>query len=654
MQKQKVENKKGDSITYLIQKIKTTQLSTSEKSTLLHKAFEYRQKSPKQVVSSRKLNDIAYESHKNGDSILFIKSANSAMKHAVQMKDTNNIADMHWIYGAFHLKNLSYDSSYYHYQKARKLFNNKGNTYLAARMQYNMAFILCRLRDYTGAEVYLFQAIEIFTALNKNKQLYQCYNLLGIVYEELEEFQKSISYHNKALKHLEKLKDKSFFLQDSYNNIGLIYQKQGDYNQSISYFEKALKTQGLRARDPILYARLTDNKAYSKYKINDNHMLPKAFYEALHIRDSMQDILGVIMSRFHLAEYYAKQKDTSMALNQARKAHFLSKKIKNNRDILESLELLALLDSKNKGTFLKQYISLNKTFQTQERHTRNKFMRIQYETDQYIARNKELSARVAWVFLTGTILIMCIILVFFILRQRSKTKLLVLESNQQNANEQIYRLTLQKQEKLQLGRNQERIRIAEDLHDSILSDLFALRMAWSYLNVEDKNKGAQKHQTYLNELQDIERKIRELSHELKHNLIEHPIDFIALVENLMVKRSHLGKFKYAFYHDDEIPWEQVDNFIKVNLYQIIEECLQNCLKHAEASLFSLAFTQRKSRLILKVSDDGKGQTKIKKSGIGLKNIASRTKKMNGTYQLKSIPKKGTHITISIPLKPRNL
>ncbi|WP_162495560.1 tetratricopeptide repeat-containing sensor histidine kinase [Confluentibacter flavum] len=641
---------RGDSISVLLQKVKTDHLTNAQKGILLQKAFRLSETTVDSVALEH-LNTIAYQAYKSHDSALFFASGHKAYTFAVQLQDTAKIADMHWNYGAYYLRQLSYDSSYYHYQKARKLFHETENTFYAARMLYNMAFILSRLRDYTGAEVYLFQAIEIFKPLNKHKQLYLCYNLLGVIYEELEDYDKSLSYHQMALDYLDKLEDKSLFLQDSYNNMGLIYQKQGNQNQAIAYFEKALKITDLRAIDPFLYARLIDNKAFSRFLNNDTSDLPKAFFEALHIRDSMHNISGVIMSRAHLAVYYAKQKDTAMALDHAKKAYKLSQHIKNNRDILRSLELLSRLDTKGKDKYLEQYIIINKLVQAQERNTRNKFTRIQYETDQYIARNKQLSSRVTWTFIGGLVSFLLIFLAYLIYRQKSQNKLLQFETNQQRANEQIYRLTLQQQDKLQQGRNQERIRISEDLHDSILSDLFALRMGWNYLELKGEDTAIKKHQFYLEELQGIEKKIRELSHELKNNMMEYPIDFIFIVESLVSKRSKIGKFEYQLRHDGNIPWEQIDNLIKVNLYHIIEEALQNCIKHAQASSFILQFLWYGNNLTLEMTDNGIGTRGKRGSGIGLKNIHSRTKKMNGTYALKSTQGKGTKITINIPIIP---
>ena len=112
----------------------------------------------------------------------------------------------------------------------------------------------------------------------------------------------------------------------------------------------------------------------------------------------------------------------------------------------------------------------------------------------------------------------------------------------------------------------------------------------------------------------------------------------------------MGKFDYLLNNDEQIPWEHIDNFIKINLYRIVEEGLLNCIKHAQASMFKIEFSWNNNRLILFMEDNGVGFKKRKnKKGIGFKNMASRVKKMNGIFDLYSDPTKGTIIQISIPI-----
>ncbi|UNY98343.1 tetratricopeptide repeat protein [Zhouia spongiae] len=641
---------KGDEISMLLDKAKTNTLSKTQRNYYLQKVYDSSLFLQDESLKLKYLNEVAYQAQSINDSLLFRASNQKAFVIAEKLKDTFKLGEIHWNYGAFFLQKSIYDSAYYHYRRAKKHFIAMDHAYFTAKMRYNMALIQSRLNDYTGAEVLLFKAIYTYKNQKKYKQLFYSYNLLGVIYEELEEYDKAIGYYQKALENLEHIPDQSYFNQDIQNNIGVVYQQQGDHQSALNYFNSALATPKLRSESPFLYARLMDNRAYSKFKSNDTIGLPNDFYKALHIRDSMNNIPGIIMSRVHLSKYYASKKDTAIALQHLQKAYILSQEINNNSNLLETLELLSRMDPENALNYLHQYIGLNKKIQNQERQTRNKFTRIQYETDQYIAKNEQLSSKIKWVIIGSILIILLIIMTYWLYRQKAENKLLQLETNQQKANEQIYLLTLRQHEKLKQGRNQERIRISEDLHDGILSYLFALRIGWGNLDLRGSSKVIKKHHFNLQELQRIETEIRTLSHDLRNNLIEYNNDFILMVTKLIQNRSYLGKLDYNFNHNDDIKWEHINDFIKVNLYHIIEEGLHNCIKHSKATLIKITLEyDLKNNLMLEITDNGVGIASNHHKGLGLRNIKSRVQKMQGTLAITSNHNHGTTILITVPI-----
>jgi signal transduction histidine kinase len=101
----------------------------------------------------------------------------------------------------------------------------------------------------------------------------------------------------------------------------------------------------------------------------------------------------------------------------------------------------------------------------------------------------------------------------------------------------------------------------------------------------------------------------------------------------------------------DIEWEKIDNNIKINLYRILQESLQNINKYANAKNIKVEIKKTERKLKLIVSDDGIGFSVKKKSkGIGLQNILSRTEASQGTLDVKSKPGKGTTITITVPIE----
>jgi signal transduction histidine kinase len=88
------------------------------------------------------------------------------------------------------------------------------------------------------------------------------------------------------------------------------------------------------------------------------------------------------------------------------------------------------------------------------------------------------------------------------------------------------------------------------------------------------------------------------------------------------------------------------------LFRIIQECLQNCLKHAEASFINIGFLWQPEQLRVRVRDDGKGfnvdAALGAHTGLGLQNILNRARVTGGTGEIRSAPGEGTTITVDIP------
>ncbi|WP_162558646.1 tetratricopeptide repeat-containing sensor histidine kinase [Robertkochia solimangrovi] len=513
-----------------------------------------------------------------------------------------------------------------------------------------MAIILSRQFDYMKAEILLFKAIKIFETKSKEQQLYYCYNLLGVIYLELEEFQKSLNYHKKAQKYIDNKFNNSKLKIYNYNNIGLLYQKLGDHENALTYFNHALNVDNQQRADSALYARLLDNRAYSRMHISNSGLYHEDQLKALEIRKRIANLPGIIMSQLHLAEHYLKCKDTGTAVQYARKSYALANSISLNREILDAAAFLAKHDSRNRQQYLERFISLTTELKAQERNTRNKFTRIRFETDRYIEENRMLSYGMFGTVASSAIILIVLGLLYLLFRQRSRNRVLALESDRQQANEQIYRMTTELQERLQQGRNQERKRISEVMHDSILGDLFALRLHWGFLNFTGSEEDASTHNLYLIELQRIENDIRELSHDLEHLQTEYPLEFEHIVERLIKKRSAVGLFNYILEIDERIDWNLPDNLIKLNLYRILGEALQNVIKHADAANVEVHFKMMNKMLEMKISDNGKGMSMKSEKGIGLKNIRNRVRRLKGNLQLKSKENFGTTLIITIPLK----
>jgi len=591
---------------------------------------------------------IAYYAFKNPDS-LFFKSVNKqALDLSMTLKDTSGIAETHWNSGSFYAHKEVLDSAYYHYYQAHKYYEILENENYSAKMLFNMAFIQSRSRDYVSSENKLFQAIEKYQKLEKSLSLYRCYNALGTIYKELEDYDNSIRYHQKSLEVLEDVDNDKTYYERGLNDIGVTYRKQGDYKQSIVFFNKAL-TNEIFERDPNLYAILVDNRAYSKLLEGDTSSVKHHLFKALQIRDSIQNISGISVNKLHLAEYFLVVKDTIAALKYAKESYDLASATKNKRDILSALLLLSKSNPQHASLYLKEHIELTDDLEKEERKLRNKFARISFETEEYIERAEILSAQRRLLILSAIALLTIFSLIYFLRNQRSKTKELQLKNEQQEANEEIYRLMLNQQDVLEKGRLNERHRISEELHDGVLGKIFGTRMGLGFLNIQASSEDLEKHENYIANLQKIEEEIRDISHELKNEILSSKRDYLSIIKALVEELSDIGGFDYEICDEESTYWNDANDTIKINCYRILQESVQNIIKHAKATKVSVVFDYYDAHLNLRIIDNGIGFNKKKKHrGIGLSNIRSRVEHINGKLIITSHKNKGTELSILIP------
>jgi signal transduction histidine kinase len=633
------------SISSLIKQSKNNNLPTNERRKLLLQANDLvNQLSDSAHLSN--LSKISYQFIILKDSSNFFKLNTILLNSS---KKANNIyyqADAHWNFADYFLFREIYNKSYYHHEKARNLFESIGKRQETAKVLRDMAFTRGRYRDYSGSEALQIEAIKIFKDLKLNRQLYHSYNKLAILQNDIKNYDKALEYHEKALEYLNKIKNKRNFYSTTFNNIGITYLEKGEYQNALIHFNKALSLNKTRES----YARIISNISLCKLKLGDTLNLKKNLFEALKIRDSLDNKAGVVASRIAISEYYEYKNDIENAIKYAKDANSLSREIQNGGEYLKSLKQLSDLLPNKSDIYLNEYIRFNDSLIGSDRNNQNKFTRIEFETDEVIEQNKTLGQRMTWIISGSIVLLLFLSLLYFIRVQKVKNEKLFLETEQQKANEQVYLLTLKQQATLEEERTKERNRISQELHDGILGRLFGTRVGLGFLDFEADEKTQEQHEAFLEELQDIEKEIREVSHKLNDNFTDPDVNFTTIVTQLLESKSQVGDFQFHLNIDENISWKQTDEIIKVNVYRIIQETLQNTIKHAKAKNVTLDFSTNASELWIQIKDDGIGfNTKKFKKGIGLKNMKSRVEKLNGTLEIESAMHKGTQIHIKIPL-----
>ncbi|WP_254423297.1 tetratricopeptide repeat protein [Flavobacterium sp. A45] len=567
--------------------------------------------------------------------------------------DSVNMAKAYTYLGDYYGAKAISDSAYFNYFKAEKLYLHLNDNYNLAKTRIGKANLQYNENDYFNCEIAVFKALKVLKGINADELLYEAYNLLGILYNEREEYDRALEYHNKALAIIDNQSFSSVlqFKASSLNNMGYVYLNLKNYQQAKSNFEKGLQQENLFVNKPKLYAMLLDNLAYSKFKLKESEGLPEQFYRALKIRDSLHLTSGVIINKTHLSEYFASKNDTLRAIQYSKQALTLSRSTNRLRSVLETLKQMETVDPKNASKYSKEYIQINDRLQKAERKMGEKFSRIEYETDEIKVENTNLEGQNKKLLLIFGSFIILAILLYTIKLQKVKQRELLFKQQQQQANAEIYNLLINQQNTIEINSIKEKKRVARELHDGVLGRMFGVRINLDSLNKIKDDSGIERRLNYLTELKNIEQDIREISHNLNREKSELINNFVAIVANLFEEQKKTYSSKFLAHIDPAIKWDYIDNTVKINIYRILQESLQNCNKYAKATKIKVEFKKQNDNLILKISDDGVGfNINRAKKGIGLQNIKTRTVECEGTLEIKSKKEEGTTIIIAIPIK----
>ena len=316
----------------------------------------------------------------------------------------------------------------------------------------------------------------------------------------------------------------------------------------------------------------------------------------------------------------------------------------------------SIVDDKNSKKYSEDYIRISDSLQIAERNSKDRFARISLETDEIIKEKNsiEQSSRDILNYFVGTLAL--IGLLFFMRTQRSKRREAALKLAQQQANEDIYKLIISQQGKLNEGKIMEKSRIAKEIHDGVLGRLFGLRLNLDGLNNRTDEEAIQERNKCLEELKIIEQDLREISHELSREKLVLINNFVTIVNGLLDDQTKKNTAVLSTTLGDTIDWDSLSNTTKINLYRILQECLQNINKYADAKNIKVEFKKdKKGNLILNIADDGIGFDVSKKSnGIGMKNIVERTHESDGIIEINSAKNEGTQIKITVPLEHKTI
>lgn len=499
---------------------------------------------------------------------------------------------------------------------AMKLANEAGDLNLVSNCYRGLGIIQVLEKKYDQALNYYNQAIAINKKMGNKGGMSSNYTNIGIVYLRLKQYDKSLAAHQTSLKLAIELKDESR-IAFVYNDIGATSLYKGDLKNAILYLKKSIATrEQLKEQNEIAYTYNYLGETYNKLKnfAEAEKWIQKALATAISIGNNKQHYEALES----LSDFYANNKKYENAYK------YLSL-YKHYRDSIGEIEGKAAMDE------------LIVKFETEKKEQQIKSL-----SQQNTIQTLKIKQRNLGLLFAVLIIVSLALLAYFILNRRKLKAKAELQTEIIKQQDIASKAVLDAEER-------ERRRIAGDLHDGVGQMLSAALMNLNGLFSklifqQETSLQAEKALALVNESYD---EMRSISHQMMPNaLIKSGL--ASAVKEFIGK---LDKDKLKISLETIGLNERLEEQTETVIYRVIQETVNNVVKHAEASKLAIQIIKDEEGISVTIEDNGKGFDKNKanlKSGIGLSNIYSRVEFLKGTVDIDSTEGKGTLVAIHIP------
>ena len=202
---------------------------------------------------------------------------------------------------------------------------------------------------------------------------------------------------------------------------------------------------------------------------------------------------------------------------------------------------------------------------------------------------------------------------------------------------------------------EERNRLSRILHDSIAQNMLLIKLnVGNYKRFLGKGLEEEEYLRTINILDSTLKDIRELAHNLKPLNIEE-LGLETIVKSMCNNVAREAGYKYQLQFP-ETP-VSISKELEVCIFRVIQESLNNIIRHSKAKSFNINLLLDDSTLVLFISDDGIGfkpkkllNDKYISDGLGVMNMQETVEKLNGTFQIDSSTNSGTVIIVAFPIE----
>lgn len=199
-----------------------------------------------------------------------------------------------------------------------------------------------------------------------------------------------------------------------------------------------------------------------------------------------------------------------------------------------------------------------------------------------------------------------------------------------------------------ITQEEERKRIAQDLHDDISSKLNIVSLNSHMLKASDLTEAEMNEIT--NNIIDLTSKALENSRRIAHDLLPPVLEKFGLHAGIAELVSEFNSSKsVAVNYENHIDFDTVEDYKQLHIFRVLQELMSNSLRHGKAKNIIILFSLSNNTNTCNYSDNGLGfdiHDKKNVKGLGMKNIEGRINFINGTLKITSEINKGTQVVFN--------
>lgn len=581
-----------------------------------------------------------------------IMYGNKAIELSKKIRFPSSTAQAYNDLGIIYYDKENYDTAIQLYQLAMPIRLKLNDELGVAKLYNKIGIVYQKEEQFEKAEEAQLKALEIFRKHNNDFGVSYSLNNIGILNQNMGRYDEAIKYQEESIALKEKLGDK-MGLAGSYINVGNIYLLKKDMEKTREYYTKGVDICRLLGDKEYLSNALNNlGNLYEQTK--EYNKAVAAVNESFQIRQALGDTKGMVSCLNNMATIYIDEKkydsaETTLSTALQKGLNAVNCKLEVSQAYLTFAKLY---EKENKATealdMYKQYANsrdsiytegLSKNFAAQEvkYKTLEKEKQIEEQRFQISKRNYYI-AGISGLFVFGGLLGYS---GYRRYRLKQQTKL----------HQEIVKQQDLATKAVISAEETERKRIAAELHDGVGQMMSAAKMNLSSIEHEI-NFTSQEQKTRFDKVVAL---IDESCGEVRtvsHNMMPNALLKAGLA---LAVREFIDKIDETVIHislHSEGLNEKIDPNVETVLYRVVQECVNNVIKHAGASRLDISLVKDEAGINATIEDNGKGfdaRNKTNFEGIGLKNIISRINYLKGSVEWDSQPGNGTVVAIYVPV-----